>query len=157
MRNQYCYGSDYGNHTECRKCTLKRWCRQAKNPAMLSNSMRQYNEELGANSPGTLCHPADLSGDQDKVQESQRFQRTYTHEEVCRLVESLFKLDFGTLELLSDKLQYPVLPITLLARNRKVCRQTVYDRIKVACEKVPELRRIFKVREQEAKKTQTVH
>ncbi len=148
--NRYCYGNDYGRHAECRRCEYKRWCRSAGELPLLRNSMGEYNEELGANPSGTLQHPADWAArdtEKNTQAEKKREEKTYTHEELCFVIASMMELNYETLVMLAEKLQYPMLTMKGLARHCRISRQTVYQRIHSCCQKMPEFRDIFRIRE----------
>lgn len=149
--NRYCYGHDYGRHTECRRCEYKRWCRSAGEPPLLRRSMGEYNEEIGENPPGALRHPADFPAvppEPPPAKETAKTtDRTYTHDELCLVIASLMELNYDTLVMLAEKLQYPMLTMQGLARRCRITRQTVYQRIHSCCRKMPEFRDIFQVRE----------
>jgi predicted DNA-binding protein YlxM (UPF0122 family) len=70
----------------------------------------------------------------------------YTRADMMEVIGFILKLDFKTLDVLSEKIAQPDINFAEIARTRNVSRQAIHKFIKKKCEDVPELEPLLRNR-----------
>ncbi len=128
-----CYSKFDAAATKCRKCPLKKYCREAGEIPLLP---RARISELGASAPLEY----------EDTPEEQNSPR-HTRAELMEVISFMAALDVNTLELVSAKLGNPDATCEELAQMRNLSRQAVHKAVKKWCASVPELEILLRNRQ----------
>jgi predicted DNA-binding protein YlxM (UPF0122 family) len=75
----------------------------------------------------------------------------YTRADMMEVIGFILKLDFKTLDVLSEKIAQPDINFAEIARTRNISRQAIHKFIKKKCEEVPELESLLRNRKKNIK------
>ncbi len=138
-----CYGNYNKRSKKCTKCEMSKYCAEAADPELLSNSQTSYEKidyaEEFADQPNT--------GNQSIKPEVMY----YSHKDMLELISFMVCMDSQTLQILDKKLNDPTVSFSDMARDMKVSRQAVHKYVKKRCEEIPELEPLLRNRQNKLK------
>lgn len=128
---QECYGDHYGKLPECKTCKYAEYCREAGDPAIISQI--QYDDSRSA--PLT-----------EKIPLSEP-EHTYTADQMAELFRRLIYLDDPRLrKIIQMKLENPSVSFSEIGRHYGITKQAIHQYVKTAVEYFPELKVILQNR-----------
>ncbi|MBS1369336.1 MAG: hypothetical protein HPZ91_05200 [Lentisphaeria bacterium] len=133
-----CYGKLHGKLADCRKCKLKRHCRNAEDPPLLA--LNAPPEELNDR---ILENRRPPSGNRMRTAER---DRRYSRADLLEVIIFMASLDFNSVELVMRKLEHPDLNLSKLAESRGVSRQAIHKMVNKRLEQIPELAAVLTYR-----------
>ena len=135
-----CYGNyRNGVKSDCRKCELSKWCRDAGNTELLTDRMSSFDDALQDselqmfNDEHTAARQRKLNG--EKLE--------YSRNDLLEVVVYMLNLDKLALELLAEKVKTPEISLSDIARKRHTSRQAVQQAIRRKCRENPEIARLL--------------
>lgn len=129
-----CYGKSFNKKSECKKCSLEKYCQKAMDIPLICNQMSQWDEVSKFVATANASHYVDNNAN----------EKLYSRNDLLEVIGFMAALDINTLEILDAKLGNSAISFSKIARQRGVTRQAVYQFIKKKCSKIPELDRILK-------------
>jgi predicted DNA-binding protein YlxM (UPF0122 family) len=143
-----CYGKIFNKKSECSKCNLKKWCKEASDPPKLSQQMKNWDDL------SELTNPFTNEQEYDPYIKNRKFdeiKKIYTQNDLLEVIGFLVALDTQTLEILDSKLGNSGITFSEIGRRRGVTRQAVHKFIKKKCAQIPELSTILQNHSQKRK------
>ena len=140
MLTKKCYGRyRSGKKSDCVKCSLSKWCKNAADTELLTDRMSSFDEalqdsELRMYTEGHhLHHQRKLNG--EKLE--------YSRNDLLEVVVYMLNLDKLALELLAEKVKSPDISLSDIARKRNTSRQAVQQALRRKCRENPEIARLL--------------
>ncbi|MDR0933446.1 MAG: hypothetical protein LBM70_10585 [Victivallales bacterium] len=134
-----CYATQYGNLSDCRKCKLKRHCRNAGDPPLLSLNAPQ--EEINNH----ILESRRLFSSENRMRSAEQ-DRRYSRADLLEVITFMASLDFNSIELVMRKLEHPELNLSKLAESRGVSRQAIHKMVNKRLAQIPELAAVLTYR-----------
>lgn len=139
-----CYGHYHGEHgTECKRCSQRKWCKDASDPELLTNHMSSFDEVLQDSETRELFE--ELNVHRQRKINGEKLE--YSRNDLLEVIVYMLNLDSLALDLLSEKIHDPDISLSDIARKRNTSRQAVQQALKRKCRENPELARLLANRE----------
>lgn len=129
-----CYGRLFNKKSECKKCSLKKYCRKAGDSPLISDQMSSWDEVSEFVTTETANHYSNSDAN----------EKLYSRNDLLEVIGFMAALDINTLKVLDAKFGNLGISFSEIANQQNVTRQAVYQLIKIKCSRIPELDRILK-------------
>ena len=148
MTTKTCYGHyRAGKESDCRKCTLSKWCKDAGESELLTDRMSSFDEAL-QDSELRMMTEEHYSSRQRKLNGE---KLEYSRNDLMEVVVYMLNLDKLALDLLAEKIKSPDISLSDIARKRNTSRQAVQQALRRKCRENPELARLLASHERKSR------
>ena len=139
-----CYGH-YSNSqsAECKRCSKRKWCKDASDPELLTQHMSSFDEFLQDSETRELVE--ELNTHRKRKLNGEKLE--YSRNDLLEVIVYMLNLDPLALDLLGEKIHDPDISLSDIARKRNTSRQAVQQALKRKCRENPELARLLANRE----------
>ena len=143
-----CYGHYHsGKESNCRKCSLAKWCKDAGESELLTDRMSSFDEAL-QDSELRMLTEEHFSNRQRKLNGE---KLEYSRNDLMEVVVYMLNLDKLALDLLAEKIKSPDISLSDIARKRNTSRQAVQQALRRKCRENPELARLLASHERKSR------
>ena len=146
MKN--CYSHYHpGAQSECSRCNLTKWCREAADPELLTRQMSSFDEAVQDLESRELIE--ELQTHRHRKLNGEKLE--YSRNDLLEVIVYMLNLDPLALELLSAKINDPNISLSEIARRRNTSRQAVQQALRRKCKENPELARLLSSHERKSR------
>ncbi len=139
-----CYGHFQRLNTDkCPHCSMRKWCKNASDPDLLTSHMSSFDEDLQDQETRELAE--ELSTNRKRKLNGEKLE--FSRNDLLEVIVYMLNLDPLALELLEAKINDPDITLSDIARKRNTSRQAVQQALKRKCKENPELTRLLANRE----------
>lgn len=127
-----CYSQYHPHKEECSRCSISSYCKESTEsiPPLLSDQAKKIPAE-------SLPEPLIIK------KSNHCHEKKYSRADMLELIGFLVAMDEKTLEILSEKLQNPLISLAEIGRKKKITRQAIHKFLKSRCEQIPEIAAVF--------------
>ena len=143
-----CYGHYRSSaKSDCVKCELSKWCRNAGDGELLTSRMSSFNEALQDSELQMLTE--ECSATRKRKINGEKLE--YSRNDLLEVIVYMLSLDKLALDLLAEKVKSPDISLSDIARKRNTSRQAVQQALRRKCRENPEIARLLANRERKSR------